>query len=96
MNYLQLTMRNKMAVMKKNSIFTLSFNKHLLHNQDGTTLMAKTILRRYQPGRGEEKYSNNDSIMWYQATDFCFKLCGSPVERMKNCSLKQEKPTLKR
>lgn len=64
LTYLQLTMGNKMSVMKKSSISTLSFNTHLLHTQDGTSLVTKTVLKSYQPGRGEEKYANNDSIKW--------------------------------
>jgi len=87
-----MTMGNKMTVMEKSSISTLSFNKHLLHTQDGTSLVTKTVLRSYQPGRGEEKYASNDNIKLYQATDISSKLCGSPVEGMKNSSLKQERP----
>lgn len=78
LTYLQLTMGNKMSVLKKSSISTFSFNTYLLHTQDGTSLVTKTVLKSYQPGRGEEKYANNDSIKWFSGNWHLFQTLWEP------------------
>lgn len=57
MNCLLLTTGNKMVIMKKNSLSTPSFNKHVSHPEDRTALVTESVLRSLQSRRGERNMS---------------------------------------